>query len=125
MSKKKRPLVQTPLPGPKSRKLIARDERYVSPSYTRVHPTVITNGEGPYLYDVDGNCFIDFHSGVGVCGTGNCNPRVVEAVVAQARRAIHIASADFYHEMVGKLAQKLSEIVPGKGGKRTFFTNSA
>jgi 4-aminobutyrate aminotransferase len=124
VKKKKRVLVRTPLPGPKSRKLIARDERYVSPSYTRVHPAVIERGEGPYLYDVDGNCFIDFHSGVGVCGTGNCHPRVVEAVVAQARRAIHIASADFYHEMVGKLAQKLSEIVPGRGAKRTFFTNS-
>lgn len=118
------PKIKTRLPGPKSRQLIDRDERYVSQSYTRAYPTVLSHAQGAYLWDVDGNCFIDFHTGIGVCSTGNCHPQVVEAIKKQAEKAIHIPSADFYHEPVGKLAQKLSEIVPGNYPKRTFFSNS-
>ncbi len=118
------PKIKTRLPGPKSRKLISRDERFVSQSYTRAYPAVLSHAHGAYLWDVDGNCYIDFHTGIGVCSTGNTHPKVVEAIKQQAEKAIHIPSADFYHEPVGKLAQKLSEIVPGKGPKRTFFSNS-
>jgi 4-aminobutyrate aminotransferase len=118
------PRVKTRLPGPRSRRLIDRDERFVSQSYTRAYPVVLSHAKGAYLYDVDGNCFIDFHTGIGVCSTGNCHPQVVEAIKKQAEKAIHIPSADFYHEPVGKLAQKLSEIVPGNYPKRTFFSNS-
>jgi len=114
----------TKLPGPKSKKLISKDERHVSGSYTRMYPAVIDHGQGAYLWDVDGNCYIDFHTGIGVCSTGNCHPEVVEAIKKQAEKAIHIPSADFYHQPVGKLAEKLSRIVPGKGGKKTFFSNS-
>ncbi len=118
------PKIKTRLPGPKSKKLIDRDERVVSQSYTRTYPAVISHGEGAYLWDVDGNCYIDFHTGIGVCSTGNCHPQVVEAIKKQAEKSIHIPSADFYHEPVGKLAEKLSRIVPGKYAKRTFFSNS-
>ena len=118
------PKIKTDLPGPKSKKLIAYDEKFVSQSYTRAYPVVIDHANGAYLWDVDGNCFIDFHSGIGVCSTGNCHPKVVEAVKKQAEKSLHIASADFYHEPVGKLAEKLSQIAPGKDAKRTFFSNS-
>jgi 4-aminobutyrate aminotransferase len=120
----RRPRIKTRLPGPKSKKLIDRDERFVSQSYTRAYPVVLSHAQGAYLWDVDGNCFIDFHTGIGVCSTGNCHPLVVEAIKRQAEKAIHIPSADFYHEPVGKLAERLSQIVPGKYPKRTFFSNS-
>jgi 4-aminobutyrate aminotransferase len=118
------PKVMGKLPGPKSEKLIQKDKKYVSQSYTRIYPVVLERAQGAYLWDVDGNCYIDFHSGIGVCSTGNCHPRVVEAIKKQAEKAIHIPSADFYHEPVGKLAEKLSQIVPGKNSKQTFFSNS-
>jgi 4-aminobutyrate aminotransferase len=118
------PKIKTRLPGSKSKKLIDRDERFVSQSYTRAYPVVLSHAQGAYLWDVDGNCFIDFHTGIGVCSTGNCHPQVVEAIKRQAEKAIHIPSADFYHEPVGKLAEKLSQIVPGNYPKRTFFSNS-
>lgn len=120
----KYPSIKTELPGPKSRALIERDERYVSHSYTRAYPTVIDRAEGALIWDVDGNCFLDFHSGIGVCSTGSCHPKVVEAIRKQLEKAVHIASADFYHERVGQLAEKMSEIAPGDSDKRTFFTNS-
>ena len=128
------PKITTKLPGPKSKTLIAKDERHISKSYTRMYPAVIDHAKGAYLWDVDGNCYIDFHTGIGVCSTGNCHPKVVEAIKKQAEKAIHIPSADFYHEPVGKLAEKLSQIVPGpkdppprageKNSKKAFFSNS-
>jgi len=124
MASDRRPKIKTRLPGPQSKKLIARDERFVSQSYTRAYPAVLSHAHGAYMWDVDGNCYIDFHTGIGVCSTGNCHPKVVEAIKAQAEMAVHIPSADFYNEPVGKLAEKLSDIVPGKGRKRTFFSNS-
>ena len=118
------PEIKTALPGPKSKAIIAQDEKYVSHSYTRAYPTVIERGEGAYLWDVDGNCFLDFHSGIAVCSTGNAHPDVVAAVKRQADKSLHIATADFYHDLVGPLAEKLSQIAPGDKPKRVFFTNS-
>ncbi len=118
------PLIKTRLPGPKSRKIIKQDEKYVSPSYTRTHPVVIEKGEGSFLWDVDGNRFLDFHSGIGVASTGNVHPRVVAAAIRQMKKAMHIATADFYHQPVAELAKKITSVAPGKGPKRVFFTNS-
>ena len=113
------PKIKTRPPGPKSRKLIARDERYVSQSYTRAYPAVLSHAQGAYIWDVDGNCYIDFHSGIGVCSTGNCHPRVVEAIKHQADKSVHFASADFYHEPVGKLAEKLAKLSV-HGGRQMY-----
>jgi len=124
MTVMERPSVKTPLPGPKSKTLIDYDEQYVSPSYTRAYPVVLDHAEGAWIWDVDGNKFLDFHSGIGVCSTGNAHPKVVEAIIAQARKAVHFSSADFYHELVGTLAARLGAHAPGDKPKRVFFTNS-
>lgn len=124
MSKIKFPQIKTRLPGPVSKRLIELDERYVSQSYTRAFPTVIKRAEGALMWDMDGNSFIDFHSGIGVCSTGNVHPEVVKTIKEQAEKMVHIATADFYHPLVGELAQKLAQITPGTKNKRTFFTNS-
>ncbi len=118
------PDIKTSLPGPKSRKLMKLDKQHISPSYTRMHPVVLDHGEGALLWDVDGNCFLDFHAGIAVCGTGNCHPKVVEAVQQQAAKSMHISTADFYHGLVGPLAKELSDLAPIKGPCRVFFTNS-
>ncbi len=118
------PAIVTELPGPNSRRLIESDEKFVSHSYTRMFPTVLDRGDGSYIWDVDGNCFVDFHSGIGVCSTGNVHPKVVDAIKDQAEKGVHFASADFYHGLIGKLAEKLAEIAPGDNNKRVFFGNS-
>jgi 4-aminobutyrate aminotransferase len=85
---------------------------------------MVDRSSGAYIWDVDGNCYIDFHSGIGVNTTGNCHPRIVNAIEKQARKAIHIATADFYHPLTTILARRLSGLAPGSGQKRVFFSNS-
>jgi 4-aminobutyrate aminotransferase len=120
----KAPWIHTELPGPKAKALIANDERYTSPSYTRVYPLAVERGEGAIIEDVDGNRFLDFTAGIAVCSTGHCHPRVVAAIEQQARKLIHMSGTDFYYAPQGNLAKKLAEIAPGADHKRVFFTNS-
>lgn len=118
------PFIHTELPGPRGKQLIADDERYTSPSYTRVYPLAVERGEGAMIQDVDGNRFLDFTAGIAVCSTGHCHPRVVAAIEQQAKKLIHMSGTDFYYAPQGNLARKLAELAPGGGDKRVFFTNS-
>ena len=57
------PKIITPLPGPNARRVLAGDDRYISPSYTRSYPLVAKRGRGCIVEDVDGNEFLDFTAG--------------------------------------------------------------
>ncbi len=118
------PWVRTELPGPRAGHLIATDEQYTSPSYTRVYPLAVERGYGAVIEDVDGNRFLDFTAGIAVCSTGHCHPRIVAAIQQQAAKLLHMSGTDFYYAPQGDLAKKLAEIAPGSGAKRVFFTNS-
>jgi 4-aminobutyrate aminotransferase len=118
------PSILTELPGPHARKILERDQKYVSQSYTRTYPLVVKDAKGVWVEDVDGNQFLDFNSGIAVCNTGHCHPRVVEAIRVQAEKLIHMSGSDFYYEAQSALAAKLAEITPGSKEKKVFFGNS-
>lgn len=118
------PELRTDLPGPRGRELIAADELYTSPSYTRVYPLAVERGYGAVIEDVDGNRFLDFTAGIAVCASGHCHPRIVQAIQTQAAKLIHMSGTDFYYAPQGDLAKKLAQLAPGPGAKRVFFTNS-
>jgi len=80
----------TVLPGPQARQIIDRDADYVSPSYGRAYPLVISHGRGSEVWDVDGNRFIDFTSGIAVTSTGHSHPAVVQAIKDAAENFLHI-----------------------------------
>jgi 4-aminobutyrate aminotransferase len=112
------------VPGPRARRLVARDHRAISSSYGRVYPLVVDRGRGSQLWDVDGNRFLDFTAGIAVGSTGHSHPRVVRAIREQAACFLHMSGTDFYYEPEVLLAEKLQGITPGRGAKRTFFSNS-
>ncbi|MGD2029353.1 MAG: acetyl ornithine aminotransferase family protein [Desulfobacterales bacterium] len=120
----KSPVIKTALPGPKARKLIEKDNTYVSPSYTRYYPLVVEKARGLWVHDVDSNVFLDFTAGIAVCATGHCHPRVVQAIKEQADLLLHMSGTDFYYKSQIILAEKLSSIAPGKGSKKVYFGNS-
>jgi 4-aminobutyrate aminotransferase len=120
----KLPNIKMALPGPNSKRIVAEDAKWVSPSYTRDYPLVAKRGYGAMVEDADGNVFLDFAAGIAVCSTGHCHPDVVAAVQKQAAELIHMSGTDFYYEGMPKLASKLSEIAPGKEAKRVYFGNS-
>jgi 4-aminobutyrate aminotransferase len=118
------PEIRTPLPGPRARQIIERDGRVVSTSYTRDYPLVMARGEGALVEDVDGNVFLDCTAGIAVTATGHSHPEVVQAIVDQAQRFLHMSGTDFYYEPQVQLGEALSAIAPMPGPHRTFFGNS-
>lgn len=118
------PRIKTRLPGPKARKVLSGDKKFVSPSYTRPYPLVMKRGCGAMVEDVDGNTFLDFSAGIAVCSTGHSHPEVVAAIQKQAADFIHMSGTDFYYPQMVELAQKLAASVPGKSPKKVYFGNS-
>ncbi len=72
-------------------------------------PSYIDHGEGCYIYDVDGNKFIDYMCALGPITVGYNIPSVNEAVIAQVKK---FASASLQSELEVELAERLCEIVP-------------
>jgi 4-aminobutyrate aminotransferase len=118
------PKITTALPGPNAKRIIAGDEKYVSPSYTRSYPLVAKRGRGIVVEDVDGNEFFDFSAGIAVTSTGHCHPEVVSAVQKQAGELIHMSGTDFYYESLVTLAERLTKIAPMPGPHRFYYGNS-
>jgi 4-aminobutyrate aminotransferase len=120
----KLPRLQTQLPGPNAKRVLERDAKFMSPSYTRDYPLVAKRGHGAIVEDVDGNAFLDFAAGIAVCSTGHCHPKVVEAIQKQAAELIHMSGTDFYYESLPQLAERLVRTMPGAEHKKVFFGNS-
>ena len=120
----RRPALKTSIPGPKGQALINQDQEFMSPSYTRAYPLVVERGEGCWLYDVDGNEFLDFNAGIAVCNTGHCHPKVVQAIQNQAQRLIHMSFTDFYNLPNVELGRRLAQAAPGDSPKKAYFGNS-
>src|SRR4029077_9937118 len=121
------PVLKTALPGPKAAALIARDQKVVSPSYTRDYPLVMAGGHGAVVEDVDGNRFLDCAAGIAVTGTGHAHPDVVKAITEQAQKYLHMSGTDFYYEPQVQLAEEMARLVPiagAHGDVRSFFGNS-
>ena len=112
------------IPGPKARSYLDRDRKVISPSYTRIYPFVISHGKGSEVWDVDGNRYIDFASGIAVTSTGHSHPKVIQAIKEQVDRFLHMSGTDFYYPQQIELAEKLAEIAPMSGPNSVFFTNS-
>jgi 4-aminobutyrate aminotransferase len=118
------PRLRTAIPGPNAKRILAGDEKYISPSYTRSYPLVAKRGRGIVVEDVDGNEFFDFSAGIAVTSTGHCHPEVVSAIQKQAAELIHMSGTDFYYESLVTLAERLSKIAPMPGPHKIYYGNS-
>ena len=118
------PKIRTALPGPNAKRVLAGDQTYISPSYTRSYSLVAKRGRGVVIEDVDGNEFFDFAAGIAVVSTGHCHPEVVGAIQKQAAELIHMSGTDFYYENMITLAERLSRIAPMKGPHKVYYGNS-
>ncbi len=73
------------------------------------------------IWDVEGRRLIDFASGIAVLNTGHLHPRVQAAIAAQLARLSHACFQVTPYENYVALAERLNELVPGSGPKKTIF----
>ncbi len=105
----------------KANEAIVLEDRLQIPTYTKM-PVVLVRGEGSYVWDADGERFIDLYGGHCVTLLGHCPPLVVEAVRGQAGRLIFYSNA-VYSSVRATAAQRLTDMAP-PGLQRVFFCNS-
>ncbi len=102
-----------------SQETIKLFEQYVIPNYGRF-PVSLVRGEGSYVWDSEGNRYLDLFPGWGCNLLGHCPPPVVEAVQRQVAALIHVPNS-WYMEAQGLWAKMLSE---RSFGGQAFFCNS-
>ncbi len=128
------PQIKTPIPGPRSRKLIAELAEYESPAITARQltraqvgglecPIVWAKTEDVFVEDVDGNRLIDFTAGFGVANVGHAHPLLVQAAQQQLAAMPHAMGDVFPAQNKVVLAKRLSEITPGNL-KRSLFASA-
>ena len=114
----------TMIPGPRAQALVARDEAVFTPAMGRVYPFAMEHGEGCYVWDVDGNSYLDVNAGIAVVSLGHSHPRMVKAIQEQAAKFIHMAGTDFYNEQMVRLGEQLVNSMPSSHTWQTFVCNS-
>ena len=86
-------------------------------------PVTFTKGEGAWLFDIKGNKYLDFTSGIAVNCLGHNNPALVKAIADQAGRLNH--TCNYYtSDTVIAFAEKLVETCSNAGMKKVFLGNS-
>jgi taurine--2-oxoglutarate transaminase len=87
-------------------------------------PYVITRAAGNYFWDAKGNQYLDFTSQFANANPGHADPRIVEAIVEQAR-TLPFAASPFASEPKAELSRLLAEVTPGDLAKTLFSTGGA
>lgn len=94
-------------------------DQHLMATYNRT-ATEFEQGQGAWLFDTNGNKYLDLISGIAVCGLGHCHPAVTKAIREQAGRLVHTSN------LYGiPLQSQLAELLCGVSGMdNVFFCNS-
>lgn len=93
----------------------------IMPTYGRFDVT-FSKGKGATLWDVKGETYLDFVSGVAVNALGHAHPEIVETIANQAANLMHISNL-YWNEPQLKLAKALTDLSEG-ALQQVFFCNS-
>lgn len=104
--------------------IIRKHKQYLFPSVATYYndPLVTDHASMQYVWDVEGNKYLDFFGGIVTISVGHANPRVTSKIKAQVDRLQH-ASTMFPNEAIVALAEKLAQITPGEISQ-SYLTNS-
>lgn len=79
---------------------------------------------GSEVWDIEGNRYIDFATGIAVCNTGHSHPKVKAAIQEQVERFTHTCLMVAPYDSAVLLAEHLNELAPGPTKKKTIFLTS-
>jgi ornithine--oxo-acid transaminase len=102
-----------------SQQAIALEEKYGAHNYHPL-PVVLNKGEGVFLWDVEGKRYYDFLSAYSAVNQGHCHPRIIHALIEQAKE-LTLTSRAFYNDKLG-LAEKF--VCETFGYQKSLFMNS-
>ncbi|MDY0029608.1 MAG: ornithine--oxo-acid transaminase [Pseudobdellovibrionaceae bacterium] len=92
----------------KSQQIIEREDLYLAHNYHPL-PVVLTKGDGVWVWDVEGNKYLDFLSAYSAVSAGHHNPRILKAMTDQVSK-LGVPSRAFYTDILGEYAEKLCAV---------------
>lgn len=95
------------------------DQESVMRTYAR-EPLQIARGSGVHVFDAQGDSYLDFTSGIAVCGLGHCHPRLVAVAQEQLHTLWHMSNL----YLTSPQAQLADRLTAASGMDRVFFANS-
>ena len=99
--------------------LLIEEQKYLLNVYNRI-PIQIVKGDGVYLFDSNGNKYLDLLSGIAVNALGYNHPKIMAAMQEQQNKNLHLSNF-FVQDVQVNLAKKLIELTPFD---KVFFCNS-
>ena len=102
-----------------TQEIIGFEKEHVLRTYER-QPFVLWKGQGSYVFDGDGNRFLDFGAGIAVNALGHCHPDIVAAIQQQAASLSHVSNL-YHSEAHACLAEQLCA---HSFADKVFFCNS-
>ena len=102
----------------------ARKEAAVARGQGNVAPVYTERALGSEIWDVEGNRYIDFGTGIAVCSAGHCHPKITAAVSEQLEKFSHTCVMVTPYDSMVRLAEKLNELAPGSSSKKSIFVTT-
>lgn len=95
--------------------ILDKQRKYLWPNHLTYYgqPLPLARGDGMYLYDVEGNRYLDFFGGILTVSVGHCHPKVTQALTRQVQTLVHTSTL-YPHQNHVLLAEKLAHISPGR-----------
>lgn len=107
------------LEGIHTEEIIARGQAVIMNTYGRL-PMALTRGEGSWVWDAEGEKYLDFLTGLAVNSLGHSHPAIVTAIQEQAKLLLHTSNLYWIPNQVA-LAERL---VANSFADKAFFCNS-
>ena len=104
--------------------LQSRKNQVIARGQGNVYPVYVERASNAEVWDVQGNRYIDFGTGIAVCNTGHSHPKVVAAVKEQVDKFSHTCVMVNPYEVAVTLAEKLTKLAPGKSDKKAIFVST-
>jgi 4-aminobutyrate aminotransferase / (S)-3-amino-2-methylpropionate transaminase / 5-aminovalerate transaminase len=121
--------IATPLPGPKSRAIVEREQPFLAPGIQQISTLAglaFEGGKGALVIDADGNRFIDFVAGIGVASIGHGHPALAEALFKQASK---VTSGSYASQarasLLERIAQQTGQIGSGRLVRTMLYSGGA
>jgi len=123
--KKSKVVIRTPIPGPRSKDTVAREQRHLAPGlqgFALWAGVAMDSGQGSTLTDVDGNTYIDLIGGIGVNALGHCHPHYVAALAEQVRK---LTVGSFTSVPRAELVNEVCDLAPAGLDRLQLYSSGA
>ena len=102
--------------------IILANQQYLFPSVFHYFkdPLVVTRAKDQYVWDIDGNRYLDFFGGIVTVGVGHCNETVNRKAHEQMDKLQHVSTL-FANEPQAALAKRIAGITPGANSPKVFL----